>query len=55
MSKKEVILTIKTELPNEAIIEILNNGTQNLKDLEMELLSIRIGANELIKSSRKRE
>lgn len=51
MKTKTIELIIKTELPNEAIIEILNNGTTNLKELEMELLEIRVkgSANSLIK------
>lgn len=51
MTRKTIELIIKTELPNEEILEILNNGTQNLKDLKIELLELRVvgSANSIIK------
>ena len=51
MKTKTIELIIKTEHSNEKIIEMLNNGTKNLHELEMELLEIRVkgSANSLIK------
>ena len=51
MKHKTIELIIKTELPNEEILEIMNEGTKNLKDLGMNLEEIRIvgSANSIIK------
>ncbi len=51
MKAKTIELIIKTEIPNEEIIEIFNNGTEKLKELGIELLEIRVvgSANSLIK------
>jgi len=48
---KTIELVIKTELENEEVLEILNNGTHNLKELGIELLEIRVvgSANSIIK------
>ena len=42
MKNKTIELIIKTDLTNEEILEILNNGTDNLKELGMQLLEIRV-------------
>ena len=42
MKHKTIELIIKTDLTNEEILEILNNGTDNLKELGMQLLEIRV-------------
>jgi len=39
---KTIELVILTDLSNEEILEILNNGTDNLKDLGMILEEIRV-------------
>ena len=39
---KTISLIIKTELTNEQILQIFNNGTKNLEDLGMQLLEIRV-------------
>lgn len=51
MNHKTIELIIKTDLKNEEILEIMNNGTKNLKDLGMNLEEIRIvgSANSIIK------
>jgi len=51
MTHKTIELIIETELPNEEILKILNNGTYNLKELGIELLEIRVvgSANSIIK------
>jgi len=48
---KTIEIIIKTDLPNEEILKIMNTGTENLKELEMELIEIRVkgSANSLIK------
>ena len=48
---KTIQLIIKTELTNEQILQIINNGTQNLKELGIQLLEIRVvgSANSLVK------
>lgn len=48
---KTIELIISTELPNEEILEILNNGTSNLKELGMILQEINVKgeANSLVK------
>ena len=48
---KSIELIIRTELTNDEILEILNNGTQNLADLGIHLLEIRVvgSANSIIK------
>ena len=51
MKTKTIQLIIKTDLNNEEIIEIMNSGTQNLNQVSMALLEIRVvgSANSLIK------
>ncbi len=51
MKHKTIQLIIKTDLTNEQILEILNNGTQNLKELGIQLLEIRVvgSANSLVR------
>ena len=51
MKNKTISLIIHTNLENEEILQILNNGTQNLKELGMQLLEIRVvgSANSIIK------
>ena len=48
---KTIELVILTDLSNEEILEILNNGTDNLKDLGIILEEIRVvgKANSIIK------
>ena len=48
---KTIELIIKTELPNDEILEIFNNGTSNLKSLDIELREIKVvgSANSIIK------
>jgi len=48
---KTIQLIIETDKENEEILEIFNNGTQNLKDLGIILAEIRIvgSANSVIK------
>ena len=51
MKHKTIQLIIKTDLTNEQILEILNNGTENLKELGIQLLEIRVvgSANSLVR------
>ena len=51
MKPKTIELIIKSEISNEELLEIFNEGTSNLKDLGIELLEIRIvgSANSLLK------
>lgn len=51
MKTKTIQLIIKTDLENTEVIDIMNNGCGNLKELGMDLLSIDIvkTANSLIK------
>ena len=51
MKHKTIQLIIKTDLTNEQILQILNNGTQNLKELGIQLLEIRVvgSANSLVR------
>ena len=51
MKHKTIQLIIKTDLTNEEILEIFNNGTENLKELGIQLLEIRVvgSANSIIK------
>lgn len=39
---KTISLIIRTDLSNDELVEIFNNGTQNLKDLGIQLLEIRV-------------
>ena len=51
MKHKTIELIIKTDLQNEEILEILDNGTKNLEKLGMKLVEIRVvgSANSIIK------
>jgi len=51
MKHKTIELIIRTELPNEEILKILNNGTHNLAELGIQLLEIRVvgSANSLVR------
>jgi len=51
MKHKTIQLIILTDLPNEEVLQIINNGTQNLKDLGIILEEIRVvgSANSIIK------
>ena len=51
MIPKTIELIIKTEITNEELVEIFNNGTQNLKEMGIEVLEIRVSgtANSLIR------
>lgn len=51
MTFKTIELIIKTDLPDQEILEILNEGTKNLKELGMQLEEIRVkgSANSIIK------
>ena len=42
MKTKTISLIIRTDLSNDELVEIFNNGTQNLKDLGIQLLEIRV-------------
>jgi len=51
MKHKTIELVIKTDFENEELIKVFNNGTENLKELGIELLEIRVkdSANSLVK------
>ena len=51
MKHKTIELIIFTDLPNEEILQILNNGTHNLKELGMHLEEIRVvgSANSIVR------